>query len=344
MAARAAWPDCGDESIFVSIDSPHAVTPGEGAVPFVPPSEFDYHPDASGIYYAVGSGPPRTSRETVESADPYWYGRRYEYRQNELGVTRLFCVPLTYEDVLFPREDDRISHNQFHGDTTVDFSRILRRVAAGREGMVITWDLLIDFGRPDVKQMAPDTAVLVNVKDAANIGGVFRFAERGGEPLLVVEETSLSTRNQDLYDKVDLYFRAGVLHYLIYDVAVEHRAGEVKMYHRGPRAFVEATPNARGHFPVQELGLEFGLVGREPAIFDANGQRMLPETAVRIAAEQAADKARHDADAARQAADAARQDAAHARQLAEQEAEARRAVEARNRELEERLRMLEGGK
>jgi len=175
----------------------------------------------------------------------------------------------------------------------------------------------------------------------------FHLVGEGGTPVLVVEIASPSTRDNDLGIKRAFYYQAGVQKYVIVD---RGREGEdpVRLlgYQRGPTDWLPLPPDAQGRLDLAPVGLSMGIEDDRPWFYDAvTGVREpdRPEWRQTLAEarERAQDAEVRAQDAAVRAQDAATR-ATRAEARAQAEAQARMALEARVRALEEQLQRQSG--
>src|SRR5437870_5412741 len=82
--------------------------------------------------------------------------------------------------------------------------------------VVVLGDCRVDWGVLGLRPLGPDVLVLFGVRYWLQ-RGTFRVAEEGGKPIIALEITSPSTHDHDIFNKPDLYYRAGVQLYVIVD-------------------------------------------------------------------------------------------------------------------------------
>jgi colicin import membrane protein len=288
---------------------------------------------------------PKPSRFVPPRKDPFRYGWRYVRRVLPDGTKTLDQVPLTLEDVLHPQVGDFHVLTDEHNDDCAYLKYALRKQLAGK-AMVLS-DHRIAWDRPGVEPHGPDIAVIFGLRQRKRPGPTFYVATEGARPKLIIEVTSQGTRRNDVVIKVDEYYRAGVLLYVIVDV--RHRRGkrigvELIGYRRGPTGYEKMPLDERGWLWLEELGVWIGIEGTRVVCYDRRGRKILDyaELADAREAEAKARKAAEEqAKVAEAQAKAAERRAKNAEARAKKEAEAREALEAQNRELQERLRRLE---
>jgi hypothetical protein len=181
-------------------------------------------------------------------------------------------------------------------------------------------DFIINWGIPGLANPSPDVSVIPDVPDPKAIekDGVFFVKEQGTKPILVVEVVSPNYRKEDREQKVEIYERAGVREYLIFDFYSRRgrNRAEVLLYRLVQGRYRLQTPDEDGLLYCQTVDLRLGL-DEEGKLFVEDG-----ETGERLRTPEEEIAAREAAEAQAKA-EAARAEAAEAR-LAEMEAELRR--------------------
>jgi Uma2 family endonuclease len=278
-----------------------------------------------------------TSPGAAEPADPFRYGWRYVRQAGPDGAVTSHRVPLTLEDVLHPQEDDFIVQNDDHRRDCRYLEAILDAHLADQPDLYVFHDHRIDWGVEDVGAHGPDFAVIAGVPaDWDGLRGTFFLAEFGARPLLVIEVTSPSTREVDLDQKVDEYYRAGVPFYLI----VDRLGGEPRLlaYRAAERGYMRLRANADGCLEVEPIGLWLAFEEARLVARDRQGRRLRDYREVMREMQEADARARQ-ALAQVEAETQARQ---QAEARAQAEAQARQQAEERIRQLEAELNRLRG--
>jgi Uma2 family endonuclease len=281
----------------------------------------------------------------VPRKDPFRYGWRYVRRILPDGSKTFDQVPLTLEDVLHPQEGDFHVLTDEHNDDCAYLKYALRRHLGGK-AMVLS-DHRIAWEEPGPEAHGPDIAVIFGIRKRKRLGATFYAATEGVRPRLIIEVTSPDTRRNDVVTKVDEYYRAGVPLYVIVDV--RHRQGqrtrlELIGYRHAPGGYEKMALDERGWLWLEELKIWIGIEGTRVVCYDRHGQKILDyaELAEAREAEAEARKAAEErAKAAERGAKRAEARAKRAETRAKKEIEEREALEARNRDLQERLRRLE---
>ncbi len=291
----------------------------------------------SGVHVPAGPEP-----------DPFRYGWRYVKRVGPDGEETLDQIPLSLEDVLFPETGDFIVQTDAHNSDLTYLKDVFKARLAGQATTVVVSDCRVDWNLPGVRPLGPDIAVFADVelhRDWATLD----VAAEGARPLLVVEVTSLDTRQNDVGKKVDFYYRAGIPLYVIADVLEEddfERRLELIVYRHTPDGYERIKPDKRGWIWLEPIGVWLGIAPEARlgydrlACFDpATGEEIGDYTAISQALEAAETRAAEISQTL-EAEGRARADA----ETRAAEAETRAALaEARIRALEDELKRLGNG-
>jgi colicin import membrane protein len=248
-------------------------------------------------------------------------------------------VPLTNEDVLFPKMGDFIVQPEEHLNHMVYLRAVFRWRSDGDRTAAVVNDAGIRWNLPGVRPLCPDAAVFFGAKE--NSGwSFFDVAAQGARPALVVEITSPSTRKNDLGPKFDYYLRAKVPVYLIVDTRGrrEGRRIELIAYRYTRKEYRRIKPDAQGRIWLEAVRLWIGVTRdvqtgfMRLACYDPEtGEEIRDYTALTDAHERVQAEAL-----------AAKQEARIAERPLRAEAKARLQAEARIRELEAELKRSRG--
>ena len=292
--------------------------------------------------------------------DPFRYGWRYVKRVGPDGEETLDQIPLSLEDVLFPETGDFIVQTDAHNSDLTYLKDVFKARLAGQAATVVVSDCRVDWNLSGVRPLAPDIAVFADVerhRDWATLD----VAAEGARPLLVVEVTSLDTRQNDVGKKVNFYYRAGVPLYVIADVLEEddfERRLELIVYRHTPDEYERIKPNERGWIWLEPIEVWLGVAsearlgydrlacfdpetGEEIGDYTAISQALEAEAQARADAETRAAEINQALEAEAQARADAETRAAEIDQALEAEAQARADAETRAALAEARIRALE---
>jgi len=300
-----------------------------------------------------GPPPPKPDEEN----DPWRFGWRYIRRTDPDGSETYEQVPLTWDDLLYPEEEDFVVQKPPHNRDAEYLHRALEALYGGygKGGtVVVLGDCRVDWGRASgVRPLGPDVLVLFDVREWFQ-QGTFRIDVEGGRPIVVIEVASPSTRGHDFENKPDLYFRAGVQKYILIDRGPNGEdPARLIGFQRGPGGWVPLPPDAQGRLDLAPVAALIGLEGNRPWIYDARTKERVPDLLEAVQAKKEADararneaQVRADAEAKTRDAEAKTRDAEaktrDAEAKAHDEAERRAALEERLRTLEEQLRSTQG--
>ncbi len=220
-------------------------------------------------------------------------------------------LPLTMERLLHPQEGDKVTQTDFHLSLFVSLLGRLRRRLEQAPGLGVFADLRFAWNRRGLKPSGPDLAVVKGLPAprkviSEEIGGTFDTAAWGVRPELVIEVVSPEhgrLRNKDLEKNVEIYARAGVEEYLIFNPLRigSRRPIQLLGYHlAGGVRYTAIPPDPQGRILSKATGLYFWSdpEGRRIEIFDrASGARLLSSDEEKARADE--EKARADAAEAR---------------------------------------------
>ncbi len=257
--------------------------------------------------------------------DPLRYGWRYVRRVQPDGTTVIDQIPLTFEDLLYPEEDDFVVQEPVHTRDFIYCHSTLEAFYAAQSSIVVLGDCRVDWGVPSVRPLGPDILVLFDVRQWFR-RATYHLAEEGGRPVLVIEIVSPSTRPYDLRAKRRLYHRVGVQKYVLVDRGPQNE-DPVRLlgYQRGPRGWRRLRPDAHGRLNLEPVGMVLGIADERPWLYDAVTGVRAPDRTEWQHILTATETRAQEAEA-----------------RAQEEAQARAALEARVRALEAQLRRQQG--
>jgi Uma2 family endonuclease len=224
----------------------------------------------------------------LDESDPYRYGWRYVREVGPDGTETFRQVPLTERDVLHPQEEDFIVQTYGHNRDLVYLDVGFHSQTDTVPGRWVFCDHRIDFGVDGVEPFGPDLAVFDGVPAWDTERGTFPAAEFGAVPLLVVEVTSPSTRNNDLGVKVELYRLCKVPFYAI----IDRHAGEDGVgvalwgYRLNGEGLELVEPGEDGRLWLVAVGLWLGIEEGQAVLYDAQGRRLPPPANLRRLVEE----------------------------------------------------------
>jgi Uma2 family endonuclease len=258
------------------------------------------------------------------------YGSRWVERAD--GGVGIQEVPLTWEDLLDPQEDDHVPHGDEHDNVTSDAKGALKSLfrARARDDVKVFGDMKVFWKNPSVSRVAPDVMVVFGVKDVERRRESFDEQKEGTRPSFVLEVISRKTAHLDRNKKPGVYRQAKVKECLVVDRLKSPWTITGYRLDATGRRQVKIRPDKQSRYLAKTLGVYFRVAegGRGLVFEDAvTGEMLLAPLEAREAAEQA----REAAEQAREAAEQAREAAEQAREAAErkvaEEAEAREAAE-----------------
>jgi hypothetical protein len=228
--------------------------------------------------------------------DPFRYGWRHEWRKGANGRREEVLMPLTEEDVLHPREGDHVVNEDAHAEDVAYLLGVFQSALTAVAGALVLSDVGVYWDDPSLRHNSPDVTVIFGARRRQRWRS-FHVAREGVRPILLLEETSDSTRRTDLVIKRRNYFRAGVEFYIIVDDATAHRLNSPRQlrilgYRRGIRGYERLRLNEQGRLWLEPVGVWLGVEGGRVVCYDREGRRLGNYTEVTQALDAA--KARAD--------------------------------------------------
>jgi Uma2 family endonuclease len=256
--------------------------------------------------------------------DPFFYGSRWISVRLPDGRIVDQEIPLTPDDLLDPQLGDQVTQSNRHSKMARRLVDLLEEHFDSRQDVHIVNDLKMLWGIPKLSEPSPDIAVIQGVWSDDEDWDSFDVQREGARPSLIIEVVSskdAETRRNDYEKKVEIYERAGVPEYLIYDPPTPFTRGRLLLTgHRlgTDGRYRSLEPDNRGFLLSETTGLLFGIAkdGRTPLVVDAaTGKRLLTG---KEAAKEAKERAHKEAQT-RKAAEERAQSAAEAREAMEAE-------------------------
>jgi Uma2 family endonuclease len=204
--------------------------------------------------------------------EPFRLGWRYRTVVLPDGESELQEEPLTEADLLDPRMGDHIAHSSWHTLTVHMLYEILSWRYEDRPDMLVTSQLKMIWGIPDLPNPAPDLALIPGVRDKDRIRNDFRVEDEGTRPALVIEVVSEEPEHwrADHEKKVEIYERAGVPEYLVVDPPDHERGCHLTGYRLNEaKRYEPIPPDSQGSILSVTTGLWFAPAGETIHLIDA---------------------------------------------------------------------------
>jgi Uma2 family endonuclease len=240
------------------------------------------------------AGKAETSRA---SADPFRYGTRWRRVRLPDGQVTEQPIPLTPEDLLDPELGDEVTQSGPHGLVATTLFDLLTRWFATASDVLVLFDMKMIWGIPGLPNPSPDVAVVRGIRDKERSRSIFKTAEEGARPCLILEVVSNSdpeVRRNDYERKVEIYQRAGISEYLVVDPPFSPGdCLQLTGYRLAPdRRYRKVEPDAQGRLHSATTNLFFAASedGRSVRVADGETGHWLltssQEQAARLAAEE----------------------------------------------------------
>jgi len=293
----------------------------------------------------------RIQRPDKPQVDEFPYGWRYK-KETLASGEEIYCqIPLTAEDFLDPQLGDVMPQNEKHYQDSVDIFDIFQVRYLNDETIGVFGDMKMLWRIPDLKEPAPDVAIVPNIQNKTTSRSSFDVVEEATRPCLVIEIISPNYPGDDTH-KVLIYEHARIKEYIIIDPhsSAKKPYYELFGYRLKGKKYRPIKPNKQGCLLSETTQVLFGTTNekQELILTDAStGQELLNNLKREKARIDAERRAKEEAEARRKEAEGRRKEA-EGRQKAEarvqKEAEARRKVEAQMQALQQQLRELKAAK
>jgi Uma2 family endonuclease len=225
-------------------------------------------------------------------------------------------------EVIYPTTDGRpMGETDLHRNIMFEAIETLKLYYTGQQ-VYVSGNILLFYQRGNRRRhVSPDVLVVKGLAphDRQN----YLLWEEGCPPHVVIEVTSESTREEDLYDKLEIYRdQVRVAEYFLFDPRGEYLQPALQGYRLKADRYDHIQPIS-GRLPSRELGLQLEEHERHLRFFDPTIGGWLPTLQeareAALAERQRAEAERQRAEAERQRAEAERQQAEAERQQAKTE-------------------------
>jgi len=199
-------------------------------------------------------------------------------------------------EIVYPTSDGRpMGETDLHRNIMFAAIESLKLHYAGQQ-VYVSGNILL-FYQPGNRRRHVSPDVLVVKGLAPHDRENYLLWEEGRPPDVVIEVTSDSTRDEDLYDKFEIYRdQIRVVEYFLFDPRGDYLEPALQGYRLKARRYEPIKPVA-GRLPSRELGLHLETHNRELRFFDPATGSWIPTPEE---ARQAAEAERRQAQAERQ--------------------------------------------
>ncbi|HEX7186294.1 MAG TPA: Uma2 family endonuclease [Thermoanaerobaculia bacterium] len=229
------------------------------------------------------------------------------------------AIPLQ-RDIDYPESDGQpMAETALHRREMVDLTAALDHWYLDAADVAVESNLFLYYveGNPRAV-VSPDVFVALGVPKRER--RIYKLWEEGRAPSMVIEVTSLSTKDEDLYGKKSCYERLGVPEYFLHDPCGEYLSPPLLGYRLVRGQYRLMKPAADGSLISKVTGLTLQPEGQRLRLVDTATGKLLSW----VAESQAAEDREEEAQRAWQEAEVR---AAQAEARAAQEAQARRQAE-----------------
>ncbi|MDQ2732481.1 MAG: Uma2 family endonuclease [Armatimonadota bacterium] len=219
--------------------------------------------------------PHGTPENEFAEDENFDYGYRYVYKIEPDGEKRLTTVPLTREDIIYPKMEDVQLHNDPHQVFCNYLFSLFKSQLRSDASAVVFHDTGIFWDDPKLRHNSPDVTVILGVKKQKRWTS-FYVAREKVRPELVIEVTSPDTRSIDLVDKLRIYKQARVPFYVIVETDRKHGVDVERLhgYHLTAPGYEEIPADERGWLWLETVQLFIGIHDAQVVCYDRSGRRM----------------------------------------------------------------------
>jgi Uma2 family endonuclease len=207
--------------------------------------------------------------------DRFRFGYRPTRIEHPDGTEEWTRVPLTLDDVLHPQLGDVIPTSIQHvKDCFYLYGIFESRLKRVENGLVLS-DCLINWGRKDMRNHAPDVSVFSNLSfQPSSACGLFHLKEHNAKCLFLIELVSPNTRENDVVHKKQHYHLLGIPLYIIVDWEKEDRPRTIRGFRYEQDGWVDITVNEQ--VVIERFGVALAVrEGRTVAIDLQTGEVQL---------------------------------------------------------------------
>ncbi len=198
----------------------------------------------------------------ISTEEPDWsLGWRYETVQAANGRETQVRIPLTADEASHPQEGYVMPERTEHDRLSDDLCDMLRAYYEATADVAVFRNLVFTWDHADVKPLAPDVAVVAQVRARAADRTQFVVADEGTRPLLVIEIVSRSSRKDDRVEKVRDYALVGIQEYVYIDHTVRRgqHFWEMAGFRLQDNHYLPMLPDEDGGLYLEAVNLRIGL-------------------------------------------------------------------------------------
>jgi Uma2 family endonuclease len=199
--------------------------------------------------------------------DPFRYGYRPTRIEHPDSAEEWTRIPLTLDDVLHPQLGDVIPTSIQHVKDCFYLDGIFEaRLQRVENGLVLS-DCLINWGRKDMRNHAPDVSVFSNLSfQPSSACGLFHLKEHNAKCLFLIELVSPNTRENDVVYKKQHYHQLGIPLYIIVDWEKEDEPRTIRGYRYERDGWVDLTTN--GQVVIERFGVALEMRNGQTVAID----------------------------------------------------------------------------
>ena len=201
------------------------------------------------------------------------YGWQEEAVIDPAGTITYRQIPLTAEQALHPEEHYIMPQPRLQDILSSAIVEMLKPYCSGRDPLLmVVRDLIIKWDKRNLRQHAPDIAIIPNVPNQHKTWGIFDVTKEGTRPCLIIEIVSEATRQQDRETKVFQYAQAGVQEYAYIDhrFTRNQEVWELAGFRLVQDSYLPIRPDEDGAIFLETIDVRLGL--NDGQVWIENGQ------------------------------------------------------------------------
>jgi len=191
------------------------------------------------------------------------------------------AIPLQRE-IHYPESDGQpMAETELHREEMTYLIQALQSWYREAPEVQVGGNLFLYYVQGDSRSVvSPDVYVTKGIPKG--LRRVYKLWEEKRAPNLVIEVTSDSTRDEDLFKKKGIYERLGVEEYLLFDPLGEYLDPRLQGYRLIGRRYQPLPPDSDGSLTSQTTGLKLRPEGHRLRLIDpATGEPLLSDQEVR---------------------------------------------------------------
>jgi Uma2 family endonuclease len=185
------------------------------------------------------------------------------------------AIPLR-QDIIYPESDGQpMAESDLHREEMVDLIAGLQRRYRETPDVYVAGNLFFYFVRGDPRSVvAPDVFLVQGVPKVRR--KIYKLWDEGRVPSLVIEVTSESTCDEDLFKKKRIYEQLGVEEYFLHDPLGDYLSPRLQGHRLVRGRYEPLSPASDGSLLSRATGLTLKVEGLKLRLIDIASGEPLP--------------------------------------------------------------------